>query len=85
MARRASKKRKAPKRLTIEETGIDGARLAAAREKAGMSQQDLAALIGYTYGNISKLERGLMGCRTNVMRRFAIALRVTADHLMGLS
>lgn len=61
-----------------------GARLAAAREAAGLVQDDAAAIAGVHKQTWSKWERGVQQPDCASLFRICKAMRVSADHLLGL-
>jgi transcriptional regulator with XRE-family HTH domain len=60
-----------------------GARIAAARRAAGLTQQELAALIGSDTGTVSRWERGRRNPRKTTILAVASVLNVTASALRG--
>lgn len=50
---------------------------------AGMTQEQLAALIGAKQGDISKLERGVAILTALRAGQIASALQISADQLLG--
>lgn len=61
-----------------------GQNIAAARKRAGMTQEELAHRVGYkTKSAINKIELGLRDLPQKKIAAFAKALDVTPGHLMG--
>lgn len=61
-----------------------GKNIAAARKRAGMTQEELAARVGYkTKSAINKIELGIRDLPQKKIAAFAQALGVTPGHLMG--
>jgi transcriptional regulator with XRE-family HTH domain len=61
-----------------------GQNIAAARKRAGMTQEELAAKVGYqTKSAINKIELGIRDLPQKKIAAFADALGVTPGHLMG--
>jgi transcriptional regulator with XRE-family HTH domain len=61
-----------------------GKNIAAARKRAGMTQEELAARVGYkTKSAINKIELGIRDLPQKKIAAFAAALGVTPGHLMG--
>ena len=61
-----------------------GQRLAHFRKAAGLTQVQLAAKIGLTQNLVSAYECDRLGMQADMLARFAIALDVSADDLLGL-
>ena len=62
-----------------------GERLSMARERRGLTQEDVAQRAGLPRQAISRLERGeRIHVRSDVLGRLAVALAVSADYLLGL-
>lgn len=59
-----------------------GERIARLRRSKGWKQKELAARIGCSLQQISKLERGFWMPRVSVLMRVAEAFNVTADYLL---
>ncbi len=59
-----------------------GSRIKAARERAGMTQEDLAATIGMSTTHISVLERGVKAPKLETLVNIANALHVSTDMLL---
>lgn len=60
-----------------------GARLLTLRKTAGLSQDELARLVGETQGNISFWERTDKPPRSDVLPKLAKVLGVSVEHLLG--
>lgn len=61
-----------------------GKNIAAARKRAGITQEELAARVGYkTKSAINKIELGIRDLPQKKIAAFADALGVTPGHLMG--
>lgn len=61
-----------------------GQNIAAARKQAGITQEELAARVGYkTKSAINKIELGIRDLPQKKIAAFADALGVTPGHLMG--
>lgn len=56
-------------------------RLRELRERAVLTQEELAARTGYSVDGLSKLERGKRSARPSTVRRLAEALNVTPEEL----
>ena len=59
-----------------------GARIKAAREKAGMTQEDLAAILEMSPTHISVIERGVKSPKLETLVNIANALKVSSDTLL---
>lgn len=59
-----------------------GARIKAAREKAGMTQEDLAAALEMSPTHISVIERGVKSPKLETLVNIANALNVSSDTLL---
>ena len=59
-----------------------GARIKAAREKAGMTQEDLAAALEMSPTHISVIERGVKSPKLETLVNIANALNVSSDMLL---
>lgn len=66
-----------------EKSGRDT--LASLRLKAGLSQADLANIIGATQPYIAKLERGTSDFRASTIRKLASALEVSVETIVNLN
>ena len=60
-----------------------GSRITAARQAAGLTQQELANLTGVTQRVVAYWEREAVSLRADQLDALANALRVTADDLLG--
>jgi transcriptional regulator with XRE-family HTH domain len=56
-----------------------------ARQKAGLTQADVAERIGVATEVYGRLERGLLMPSVPTLRRICVALRLPADTLLGLT
>jgi transcriptional regulator with XRE-family HTH domain len=61
-----------------------GDRIAKYRKLRGMTQQELAEAIGIERILVSDYERGRIRLYDEMLGRFALALKVTADTLLGI-
>ena len=61
-----------------------GATARAARERAGLTQADVAERVGIASEVYGRLERGRMLPSVQTLRRLCLALAVPADDLLGL-
>ena len=52
------------------------------RELSGMSRSELAPLIGMSYNNLGKIERGEIRIRLQTLEQIADALKVSVHDLM---
>ena len=59
-----------------------GARIKAARERAGMTQEDLAAALEMSPTHISVIERGVKSPKLETLVNIANALKVSSDTLL---
>lgn len=59
-----------------------GKRIKAAREHAGFTQEELAAILGMSPTHISVLERGIKPPKLDTLVNIANALNVSADNLL---
>lgn len=59
-----------------------GKRVKEARLRAGMTQSRLAELVDVSVNHISAIERGVYETRIDTLRKIAIALGTTTDHLI---
>ena len=53
------------------------------REHRGMTQEELAEIVGITHGAISQLERGEVGYTQRTLEAYAEALACTGSDLVG--
>lgn len=77
-----SKLKLPPLRLTTEETM--GQRLARLRKERSLTQVELAAKVGIIQGLVTNYERDRLRMHAEMVVRFAVALHVSADELLGL-
>lgn len=79
-----------PRLSTLELPPIDlgdqtpGQRIAHLRKQRGLTQVELAEQMGLTQGLLSAYERGRLRIHAEMVARFALALGVTTDELIGL-
>ena len=71
-----------PLKLTTEESF--GQRLARIRKERGLTQVQLADKIGLTQALVTSYERNRLRMHSEMIARFALALGVSADDLIGL-
>ncbi len=62
-----------------------GERLAVFRKQKGMTQIELAQMVGTSQPLISDYERGRLQLSADMAVRFALALKVSCDELLGLT
>lgn len=62
-----------------------GERIAKIRKEKGFTQLELAEKIGITRSHVSKYEIGWIRLYDEMLIRFAIALDVSLDYLVGLT
>jgi transcriptional regulator with XRE-family HTH domain len=74
-------RRTPPKEIEREMKSV-GARVRALREKRGLSQQELADLVGVHLSQLSRLERGTSLPSAETVLALARALRATTDALL---
>ena len=79
---RPSNHKSAHSRTQAEETF--GARLARFRKERGFTQVELAAMVGMIQAVISDYERDKLRPYADVVARFAVALGLSTDELLGL-
>ena len=79
---RRSKLKLPPLRLTTDETM--GQRLARLRKERSLTQVELAEKMGIIQGLVTNYERDRLRMHAEMVARFAVALGVTADELLGL-
>jgi transcriptional regulator with XRE-family HTH domain len=63
---------------------IFGRNVRAAREAAGLTQEDLEGLTGLRRSYISDMERGTRNPSLRAVERVAVALKVTPEQLLRL-
>jgi transcriptional regulator with XRE-family HTH domain len=61
-----------------------GERIAQARERAGLSQYELAEKLGVTQSTVAGWERKVGALRSDTLSKLALALETSADELLGL-
>ena len=61
-----------------------GDRIAKMRKQRAYTQVELAEKMGLTQALVSAYERGRLRLHAEMLARFALALKVTADELVGL-
>jgi transcriptional regulator with XRE-family HTH domain len=61
-----------------------GARIRAARDAAGMTQAALAEASGAAPNTVARIERGEQEPSAQLLGRIAVALGVSADHLLDI-
>ncbi len=66
-------------------TSLQPERLRAAREKLGLTQQQLSRICGFGVNQISRYEIGLSDPSGMALRKLAGVLEVSIDYLVGLS
>ena len=59
-----------------------GVRVRAARNNAGLTQEQLAEAIEVTTQYVSDLERGVVGISISTLRRLCLALEISADSIL---
>ena len=62
-------------------SALRGARLAAIRRQANLSQTELADVVGITQASVSRIESGVQGMTESVKVRMADALGLAPDEL----
>ena len=62
-----------------------GARLLSLREKNGLSQQTVAAILGVTRTQISDMENGKSGTNLDRLYQLCYYYKVSADYLLGIT
>ena len=77
-----------PSKLNLPPVDMDsdaiGSRIAYLRKKKGLTQIQLAQKMGLTQGLVSAYERGRLRLHAEMLGRFALALEVSADVILGL-
>jgi transcriptional regulator with XRE-family HTH domain len=71
-----------PLRLTSDETM--GQRLARLRKERGLTQVELATRVGIIQGLVTNYERNKLRMHPEMVVRFAMALGVSGDELLGI-
>ena len=61
-----------------------GERLKTARKKMGLTQRELGALAGMPVSSIALFETGARAPSLRALRKIVVALRVSADYLLGV-
>lgn len=61
---------------------FDGKRVLQRRKQLGISQEDLALLVGVSQHQISKYERNANNPRADILEALADALQTTTDYLL---
>jgi transcriptional regulator with XRE-family HTH domain len=79
-----SKEKKEKKESDVAE-GSHGQRLARIRKERGITQVELARLLGTSQAVVSDYERDVLRLNGDLIVRLAALLDVTADELLGLS
>ena len=59
-----------------------GQRMQEARKLAGMTQEELADVLGIDKNHVSRLERGAKACSIDILVEISEALRVSTDYLL---
>ena len=59
-----------------------GQRMQEARKLAGMTQEELADVLGIDKNHVSRLERGAKACSIDILVEISAALRVSTDYLL---
>ena len=62
-----------------------GQRIARIRKDKKLTQKNLAEIIGITRSRVAKYEVGLIRLYDEMVTRFAIALEVTTDEILGIN
>ena len=73
-----------PPPLNLIEENI-GVRISRLRKSIGLTQEDLSKKIGIRRDLVSQYERGRLNLNSTMVARFAIALNVTTDEIIGLT
>jgi transcriptional regulator with XRE-family HTH domain len=76
--------RKKPQPPNSPEFNTPGPRIKRVRIKRGLSQADLADLVGVSREAIAAYESGRIRLLDDMIARLAVALSVTSDELLGL-
>jgi transcriptional regulator with XRE-family HTH domain len=84
--RRASARARmsSPPNEAVPTTGAIGARVSQLRKERGVTQVQLASLLGVSQPVVSAYERGAVPLRAEQIALLALQLRVSADVLLGL-
>ena len=59
-----------------------GQRMKEARKLAGMTQEELAEVLGIDKNHVSRLERGAKACSIDLLVEISGVLRVSTDYLL---
>lgn len=80
-------KRRKESRIPVGDAGAEtiGERLARLRKSRGLTQGDLADMLGVTQPLVSSYERGELRLHGETIIQLTRILRVTADELLGLA
>ena len=78
-----------PKKVRVDQSAVMdakaiGRRLREVRNRRALSQSKLAELVGITQTLVSDYEIGRLRLNAGLLLRFARALRVSADEILGL-
>jgi transcriptional regulator with XRE-family HTH domain len=73
-----------PRRVTLDDPAVGdlGRNLRAAREKLGLTQEQLSDLSGVQAGEVSRIERGQRDPRVSTLERLAAAVEVEPGDLL---
>jgi len=71
--------------MTDEEKRELGKKIKSARKQKGLSQEQLAGLVGYKVGTISKYEQGYRIPDIGILRKIAAALGCNLSELVGMA
>lgn len=72
-------------RPTTENPGEYAARIRAYRLAAGLSQPQLASMVGVTRNSVTNWESGARRPDMDIFKRICVALKVSADELLGIA
>jgi transcriptional regulator with XRE-family HTH domain len=61
-----------------------GKRLSRLRKEKGLTQKELASKMGVPWTLISDYERGKLRLHNAILKKFAVALSITTDKILGL-
>ena len=70
--------------MTEEGARAIGERLARLRKERGVTQVEMAELLGVSQGNVSDYERGELRLHGELLVKLARVLKVSADEILGL-
>ena len=76
MARQTDSKNSSPSEV--------GANIAVARKRKGLTQRELADLMGVKQQSVADWERNIQSIGSNVLKQLADLLEVSADELLGI-